>query len=236
MNNLNYDIINYILNIRTNDLELDVVNKELSIRYYKDLIIFIYENNYIIDFFDCSSSIYLNDRKKFENFIVSYKYITYKPYINKKTDIIFNTHLKGNIKIIQIFNNKIIYISNILKNPNLLSLLKISNFIYYNVLSIKPLDSYDDNNIYINKFKQVYQYNNIKYYIIHFDWEFDTLIKMIGINNLVPKYYYKEYKRNNSNFNYVDTNVLEIINTYQENYLSKKYNSNIIKNYLHNSI
>ena len=110
MNNLNYDIINYILNIRTNDLELDVVNKELSIRYYKDLIIFIYENNYIIDFFDCSSSIYLNDRKKFENFIVSYKYITYKPYINKKTDIIFNTHLKGNIKIVQIFNNKIIYI------------------------------------------------------------------------------------------------------------------------------
>ena len=41
MNNLNYDIINYILNIRTNDLELDVVNKELSIRYYKDLIIFM---------------------------------------------------------------------------------------------------------------------------------------------------------------------------------------------------
>ena len=28
MNNLNYDIINYILNIRTNDLELDVVNKD----------------------------------------------------------------------------------------------------------------------------------------------------------------------------------------------------------------
>ena len=59
---------------------------------------------------------------------------------------------------------------------------------------------------------------------------------MIGINNLVPKYYYREYKIENSNFNYVDTNVLEIINTYQENYLSKKYNSNIIKNYLHNSI
>jgi len=205
---LSYDIIENILDITSNDIEIQIqlwINVLTNIKKFH--ILYLNINNK------------LNyEKNNNDTWLFHIDNLYTEIYLNNLTDI-FEIYLDDHVKIIYILDNKLLYVSNILKNPNYYDLLKICHYIIYNFNIIKTIYGYYDV-IFIKKFIKVYNKNNIDYYMIEFDWSIIHLENIYGIDNIIYKYDLLKYVlTNENNKKYIlYENIYDILNKFKTNY------------------
>jgi|TARA_Y100000389_G_C17405046_1_gene487552 hypothetical protein len=223
---LNSDILVYILDICTDEIEYNIyyfIIKFENILYeYISLLINknkIYMEQISWDFSNNNST----------NWFILLDNIWSNIYLNNIIDI-FNIYIYGNVKIVYLQDNNILYLSKKINNPNYYDLLKISDYITkkYNITNDFILRDIDYINI--NDFIKVCNIDNINYYIIDFNWQIWHLENLYGIEYLKYKYNYnnnipyckiklKEWKKNvydvikkfKNDYNNIDTIKNKII-------------------------
>lgn len=219
---LNSDILEYILDISTNEIEYKIIYFIIKFEniLYEYISLLINKNKLQIE----QISWDLNKNNCY-NWFILVDNVWSNIYLNSVINI-FNIYIYGNVKIVYLQDNNILYLSKKLHNPNFYDLLKLSDYITrnYNITNDFILREVDY--ICINDFIKVYNYNDINYYVIDFDWQIWHLENLYGIEYLKKKYNYEH------NLPYSDIklkkwkyNVKEVITKFKKDY----YNIDTIK-------
>jgi hypothetical protein len=212
---LNSDILENILDICTDELEYKIYNFIIKFEniLYEYISLLINKNKLQIE----QISWDLNKNNCY-NWFILVDNVWSNIYLNSIINI-FNIYIYGNVKIVYLQDNNILYLSKKLHNPNFYDLLKLSDYITrnYNITNDFILREVDY--ICINDFIKVYNSNDINYYVIDFDWQIWHLENLYGIEYLKNKYNY-DY-----NLPYSDIklkkwkyNVKEVITKFKKDY------------------
>mgnify|MGYP001472864395 CR=1 FL=1 len=222
IDSLNSDIFEYILDICTDEIEYDIY---IFILNFENIL-----NNYIKLLIDKNKlqieqiSWDLNNNNCY-NWFILIDNVWSNIYLNSIINI-FNVYIYGNVKIVYLQDNNILYLSKKLYNPNFYDLLKLSDYITKNYNITNDFIIRDIDYICVNDFIKVYNNNNINYYVIDFDWQIWHLENLYGTEYLKKKYNY-DY-----NIPYTDIklkqwkyNVKKVLTKFKKDY----YNIDTIK-------
>ena len=222
IDSLNSDIFEYILDICTDEIEYDIYIFILNFENIlnNNIKLLIDKNKLQIE----QISWDLNNNNCY-NWFILIDNVWSNIYLNSIINI-FNVYIYGNVKIVYLQDNNILYLSKKLYNPNFYDLLKLSDYITKNYNITNDFIIRDIDYICVNDFIKVYNNNNINYYVIDFDWQIWHLENLYGTEYLKKKYNY-DY-----NIPYTDIklkqwkyNVKKVLTKFKKDY----YNIDTIK-------